>query len=145
MQRRTIFLAEWLWAVLHGDLTACWALNFLQILELPWHPYFVGVQFHPEFRSRPGKPSPLFTGKRWTNLRFCFCWCSSAVCSRCECVVDRVVLVVVGLSSLASFRSEFFFGKNFCSTFVVIWQNLSNHGLARFKRFVSTFIDKLCN
>lgn len=51
-------------AVQHGDLTACWTLNFLQILELPWHPYFVGVQFHPEFRSRPGKPSPLFTGKR---------------------------------------------------------------------------------
>lgn len=34
----------------------------MEILELPWHPYFVGVQFHPEFRSRPGKPSPLFTG-----------------------------------------------------------------------------------
>ncbi|KAF8643606.1 hypothetical protein HU200_066660 [Digitaria exilis] len=34
----------------------------LQILELPWHRYFVGVQFHPEFKSRPRKPSPLFTG-----------------------------------------------------------------------------------
>ncbi|KAF8714286.1 hypothetical protein HU200_027745 [Digitaria exilis] len=34
----------------------------MEILELPWHRYFVGVQFHPEFKSRPGKPSPLFTG-----------------------------------------------------------------------------------
>jgi len=35
----------------------------MQIVELPSHPYFVGVQFHPEFKSRPGKPSPLFMGK----------------------------------------------------------------------------------
>ncbi|XP_066336664.1 uncharacterized protein [Miscanthus floridulus] len=34
----------------------------MEILELPSHPYFVGVQFHPEFKSRPGKPSPLFMG-----------------------------------------------------------------------------------
>ncbi|KAG9448064.1 hypothetical protein H6P81_014192 [Aristolochia fimbriata] len=34
----------------------------MEILELPGHPYFVGVQFHPEFKSRPGKPSPLFLG-----------------------------------------------------------------------------------
>ncbi|XP_068636881.1 uncharacterized protein [Aristolochia californica] len=34
----------------------------MEILELPSHPYFVGVQFHPEFKSRPGKPSPLFLG-----------------------------------------------------------------------------------
>ncbi|CAO2175098.1 unnamed protein product [Urochloa humidicola] len=34
----------------------------MQILELPWHRFFVGAQFHPEFKSRPGKPSPLFTG-----------------------------------------------------------------------------------
>ncbi|KAF8025412.1 hypothetical protein BT93_F2290 [Corymbia citriodora subsp. variegata] len=32
------------------------------IVELPNHPYFVGVQFHPEFKSRPEKPSPLFLG-----------------------------------------------------------------------------------
>jgi hypothetical protein len=31
------------------------------------------------------------------------------------------------------------------ASFVVIWQNLSNHGLTRLKRFVSTFTDKLCN
>ncbi|KAJ1282008.1 hypothetical protein BS78_03G017100 [Paspalum vaginatum] len=34
----------------------------MEVLELPWHPYFVGVQFHPELKSRPGKPSPPFTG-----------------------------------------------------------------------------------
>ncbi|XP_048326264.2 uncharacterized protein LOC107424242 isoform X1 [Ziziphus jujuba] len=34
----------------------------MEIVELPAHPYFVGVQFHPEFKSRPGKPSALFLG-----------------------------------------------------------------------------------
>ncbi|KAJ8761178.1 hypothetical protein K2173_001234 [Erythroxylum novogranatense] len=34
----------------------------MEIVELHGHPYFVGVQFHPEFKSRPGKPSPLFLG-----------------------------------------------------------------------------------
>lgn len=38
----------------------------MEILELadnpPDHPFFVAAQFHPEFKSRPGKPSPLFLG-----------------------------------------------------------------------------------
>jgi len=34
----------------------------MEILELPDHPFFVGTQFHPEFRSRPGEPSPPFVG-----------------------------------------------------------------------------------
>ncbi|XP_044468707.1 CTP synthase isoform X2 [Mangifera indica] len=34
----------------------------MEIIELPSHPYFVGVQFHPEFKSRPGKPSAVFLG-----------------------------------------------------------------------------------
>ncbi|KAL4578199.1 hypothetical protein LXL04_014319 [Taraxacum kok-saghyz] len=34
----------------------------MQIVELASHPYFVGVQFHPEYKSRPGKPSALFIG-----------------------------------------------------------------------------------
>ena len=33
-----------------------------EILELEGHPYFVAVQYHPEFKSRPGKPSPPFHG-----------------------------------------------------------------------------------
>jgi CTP synthase len=31
-------------------------------MELPNHPYFVGTQAHPEFKSRPMKPAPLFDG-----------------------------------------------------------------------------------
>ena len=32
----------------------------MEILELPGHPFFIATQFHPEFKSRPGKPSPVF-------------------------------------------------------------------------------------
>jgi CTP synthase len=34
----------------------------MEILELPDHPYYLGTQFHPEFRSRPGRASPPFVG-----------------------------------------------------------------------------------
>lgn len=34
----------------------------MEIVELANHPYFVGVQFHPEFSSRPLKPSPPYLG-----------------------------------------------------------------------------------
>jgi len=34
----------------------------MEILELPDHPYFLGTQFHPEFRSRPSRASPPFVG-----------------------------------------------------------------------------------
>lgn len=33
-----------------------------EIFELDGHPYYVGVQFHPEFKSRPHRPSPPFLG-----------------------------------------------------------------------------------
>ena len=36
--------------------------NRMEILELDDHPYFLGTQFHPEFRSRPGRASPPFVG-----------------------------------------------------------------------------------
>jgi len=32
----------------------------VEIVELKHHPWFVGVQFHPEFKSRPIDPHPLF-------------------------------------------------------------------------------------
>ncbi|MBI5120475.1 MAG: CTP synthase [Rhodospirillales bacterium] len=32
-----------------------------EIVEIPEHPWFVGVQFHPELKSRPFEPHPLFT------------------------------------------------------------------------------------
>lgn len=34
--------------------------NLVEIIELEDHPFFVGVQFHPELKSRPIKPHPLF-------------------------------------------------------------------------------------
>jgi CTP synthase len=30
------------------------------VIELPDHPWFVASQFHPEFKSRPTRPAPLF-------------------------------------------------------------------------------------
>ncbi|KAH9768128.1 CTP synthase [Citrus sinensis] len=44
------------------DLKFFCFLRYPQILELPSHPFYVGVQFHPEFKSRPGRPSALFLG-----------------------------------------------------------------------------------
>ena len=41
-----------------------------QIVELQDHPYYIGVQFHPEFKSRPGKPSALFFGNLCDLLRY---------------------------------------------------------------------------
>ena len=32
----------------------------VETVELPGYPFYVGVQFHPEFKSRPNKPHPLF-------------------------------------------------------------------------------------
>jgi len=36
--------------------------KFVEIVELPTHPWFLAVQFHPEFKSKPLKPHPLFAG-----------------------------------------------------------------------------------
>jgi len=33
----------------------------VEIMEIPAHPWFVAVQFHPEFKSKPDKPHPLFS------------------------------------------------------------------------------------
>jgi len=46
--------------------------NLVEIIELPDHPWFLGCQFHPEFKSRPMDPHPLFTafiGKSLENAR----------------------------------------------------------------------------
>jgi CTP synthase len=37
-------------------------LNLPEIVEIPDHPWFVAVQFHPEFRSKPQQAHPLFAG-----------------------------------------------------------------------------------
>jgi len=34
----------------------------MEFMELPGHPYFVGTQAHPEFKSRPLRPAPMFDG-----------------------------------------------------------------------------------
>jgi len=36
--------------------------RLVEMVELPEHPYFIGCQFHPEFKSRPHAPHPLFAG-----------------------------------------------------------------------------------
>ncbi|NTV43021.1 MAG: C26 family cysteine hydrolase domain-containing family, partial [Syntrophobacteraceae bacterium] len=46
--------------------------NLVEIIELTDHPWFVGCQFHPEFKSRPHEPHPLFkafVGKSLENGR----------------------------------------------------------------------------
>ncbi|GMV22225.1 MAG: CTP synthase [Acidimicrobiia bacterium] len=36
--------------------------KFVEIVELPNHPWYIAVQFHPEFKSKPLRPHPLFAG-----------------------------------------------------------------------------------
>ncbi len=50
--------------VSHGMLVAATNLDgsLVEIIELPEHPWFVAVQFHPEFKSKPTKAQPLFAG-----------------------------------------------------------------------------------
>ncbi len=36
--------------------------KFVEMIELPDHPWFIAVQFHPEFKSKPTNPHPLFAG-----------------------------------------------------------------------------------
>ena len=37
-------------------------LDLVEIVEIPKNDYFVACQFHPEFKSRPNNPGPLFDG-----------------------------------------------------------------------------------
>jgi len=36
--------------------------DLVEVVELEDHPWFVAVQYHPEFKSRPFDPHPLFVG-----------------------------------------------------------------------------------
>lgn len=50
--------------LLEKGLTVCGISpdeRLVEMVELKDHPWFVGVQFHPEFKSRPNRPHPLFT------------------------------------------------------------------------------------
>src|SRR5215471_9567340 len=47
----------------HGLVVSGWSPDHRlpEIMEIPDHPWFIGVQFHPELKSRPLDPHPLFT------------------------------------------------------------------------------------
>ena len=47
----------------HGMVVSGWSPDgrLPEIMEIPDHPWFIGVQFHPELKSRPLEPHPLFT------------------------------------------------------------------------------------
>ena len=34
--------------------------TYVEMVEMPDHPHFIGCQFHPEFKSKPLEPHPLF-------------------------------------------------------------------------------------
>ena len=36
--------------------------GLVEIVEIADHPFFIGAQFHPEFKSKPNQPHPLFSG-----------------------------------------------------------------------------------
>ncbi|NLI16522.1 MAG: CTP synthase [candidate division Zixibacteria bacterium] len=44
--------------------------SLVEMIELPNHPYFIGCQFHPELKSRPMSPHPLFTGLVEAALKY---------------------------------------------------------------------------
>lgn len=44
--------------------------RLVEIVELRDHPWMAGCQFHPEFRSRPGKPHPLFSSFIAASMEF---------------------------------------------------------------------------
>lgn len=57
--------------------------SLVETVELCGHPFFVGVQFHPEFKSRPNQPHPLFKGfiaAALDQARSCGC----AFCAECS-------------------------------------------------------------
>lgn len=44
--------------------------NLVEIMEFPSHPFFIGVQFHPEFKSKPVSAHPIFNGFLKASLNF---------------------------------------------------------------------------
>jgi CTP synthase len=65
--------------------------TYVEIVELPGHPFFLGCQFHPEFKSKPLEPHPIFRdfiGAAWKH--------SGALripAPEIECVTDTVTNV----------------------------------------------------
>ncbi len=48
----------------------CRERDLVEIIELPSHPHFIGVQFHPEFKSKPTEAHPLFSHFVGAALKF---------------------------------------------------------------------------
>ena len=44
--------------------------KLVEAVEIPEHPFFLGVQFHPEFKSRPNKPHPCFSAFLEASLEY---------------------------------------------------------------------------
>ncbi len=45
--------------------------RLVEMIEFPAHPYFIAAQFHPEFKSRPNRPHPIFKGLVEAALKYC--------------------------------------------------------------------------
>ena len=43
--------------------------GLVEIVEIPAHPFFIGVQFHPELKSNPENPHPLFVALVAASLK----------------------------------------------------------------------------
>ena len=43
--------------------------NLVETVEISDHPFYIGVQFHPELKSRPNRPHPLFLGLVANSLK----------------------------------------------------------------------------
>jgi CTP synthase len=59
--------------------------RLVEIVELADHPWMVGSQFHPEFKSRPNRPHPLFVG----FLTAARAWAEAAVLAVAEAGIER--------------------------------------------------------
>ena len=44
--------------------------DLVEIIEMPEHPWFVAVQFHPEFKSKPHSAHPLFANFIASTLKY---------------------------------------------------------------------------
>ncbi|MEC7229670.1 MAG: CTP synthetase, partial [Verrucomicrobiota bacterium] len=44
--------------------------DLVEIIEIPDHPWYVGVQFHPEFKSKPNAAHPLFANFIAASLKY---------------------------------------------------------------------------
>lgn len=60
----------------------------MEIIELKSHPYFVGIQFHPEYLSRPLKPSPVFLGLLLASCDMLKAYISHKCLSSGNCITD---------------------------------------------------------